>query len=59
MKKTFNLKKFRKEHNDLTQEKFAEIIGISQSDVSRYENDPNTLPFYVALNIAHITASLL
>lgn len=54
MKKIFNLKKFRKEHNNLTQEKFAEIIGISQSDVSRYENDPNTLPFYVALNIAHI-----
>ena len=53
MKKIFNLRKFRELHN-LTQVALASAIGVSQSDISIYENNPNLIPFIVALQIVHV-----
>ena len=53
MKRIFNLKKFREDHK-LKQEQFASSIGINQSDVSRYEKNPESIPLSVALDIIYV-----
>ncbi len=50
MKKFFNLQKFREDRN-ITQEALADKLGITQTDISNYENDITSMPFGIILKI--------
>ena len=50
MKKFFNLQKFREDRN-ITQEALAVKLGITQTDISNYENDITSMPFGIILKI--------
>ncbi len=50
MKKFFNLQKFREDRN-ITQETLAVKLGITQTDISNYENDIISMPFGIVLKI--------
>lgn len=39
---------------ELTQEKAAELLGISRSSLSMYENDKKKLPFSVFIKMAYL-----
>ncbi len=53
MKKIFNLKELRKQKN-ITQEELAQILNISQSDISNYEANTDTIPFRLIIQLAKI-----
>ena len=52
---TINIKEIRKSCN-MTQEKIAKLIGITQQQYSRYETNTNKIPlemFLKILNVCH------
>lgn len=53
MKRFFDLAKLRNEKG-LTQTELALKLNISQTDVSNYENDTGSIPFYVLIKLAKI-----
>ena len=53
MKKFFNLKELRKQKN-ITQEELSQILNISQSDISNYEANTDTIPFWIIIQLAKI-----
>lgn len=53
MKRIFDLAKLRNEKG-LTQTELALKLNISQTDVSNYENDTGSIPFYLLIKLAKI-----
>ena len=51
MRKIFNLRKLREEKS-YTQKALADILDVSQTDISRYESNPDIIPFRIILRIA-------
>ncbi len=43
-----------REDNDLTQQKIADILHISRSAYSAYENGANAFPIEVLIKLSHI-----
>lgn len=53
-----NLKSFREDKLKIkTQSAFAELIGVEQSSVSRWEKDPDSIPFQVIQKILEKTGA--
>ncbi len=54
-KSTFDLKGFREHRLKKTQAEFAELLGISQDELSRMEQDPDEIPYKILKLIAEKT----
>lgn len=53
-----DLKSFREDKlNIKTQSAFAELIGVEQSNISRWEKDPNSIPYQVIQKILEVTGA--
>lgn len=53
-----DLKSFREDKlNIKTQTAFAELIGVDQSSVSRWEKDPDSIPFQIIQRILEKTGA--
>jgi transcriptional regulator with XRE-family HTH domain len=50
-----DLKSFREDKLKITKSKFAELIGVEQSSISRWEKDPGSIPFQVIQKILEKT----
>lgn len=50
-----DLKSFREDKLKITQPAFAELIGVEQSSISRWEKDPDSIPFQVIQKILEKT----
>lgn len=50
-----DLKSFREDKLKITKFKFAELIGVEQSSISRWEKDPGSIPFQVIQKILEKT----
>lgn len=50
-----DLKSFREDKLKITQSAFAELIGVEQSSISRWEKDPDSIPFQVIQKILEKT----
>ena len=53
-----NLKSFREDKLKIkTQSAFAELLGVEQSNISRWEKDPDSIPFQVIQRILEKTGA--
>lgn len=50
-----DLKSFREDKLKIPQSAFAELIGVEQSSISRWEKDPDSIPFQVIQKILEKT----
>jgi len=55
----FDLKGFRENKLKKTQAEFAELLGIRQDSISRYEHSPDQIPYEVLRKMAGVTGTTI